>query len=260
MPNPSPIIAQLTDLHLPSGFAHTPNAARTLTRALARAQMLGASAFLLTGDLINNGTTADYDALFGSLKQTGKPFFALAGNHDVSFEHNAHLPYDKRFLTPPLAANLPDKRLISNAVLPFSGFNLIILDSTVLGKEHGFLTDNTLDFLARTLTQNLKIPTIIALHHPPVTVGSAWIDALGLKNPQALASVVQSLSNVTAIVAGHVHQATILPFAGTQVYTAPALSRQFLPNSDAFALDNKAAGFALFGVKYGKFWQQVVRL
>lgn len=252
------IIAHLSDLHL---SPHKPHYQTQFLQILALAQRHEPDLLLLTGDLVNDGDKSIYDWLFDTLQRTGIAFACVAGNHDVTYEVGATLAFEKRTFLP----ITPDKRLLHRTKLDLmthaGTWQLLLLDSTVSGQIFGRLDQETLAWLSNSLLNDN--PTLIALHHPPVLVGSAWIDAYCLQNRQAFWQCLSNAPHVHAILTGHVHQAHALP-APTQhqctVYTTPATSRQFLPHRDDFALDTLMHGFGLITLSnQNKITSQIIR-
>ena len=47
---------------------------------------------------------------------------------------------------------------------------------------------------------------LICLHHPPLPVGSKWLDQVGLKNGDEFLRIIGRPGNVRAAIFGHVHQ------------------------------------------------------
>ena len=85
----------------------------------------------------------------------------LAGNHD-DVQH--------------LATALPMPKS-----LEMDGWRIVLLHTGVPGEDGGHLSESELSFLEETLSAVTQ-PTLIALHHPPVALGSRWLDAIGLSN------------------------------------------------------------------------------
>lgn len=224
-------IAQLSDLHL----SDKPSRQRFL-EVLAFTLTKQPNFLLLTGDLVNDGQQMGYDWLFDVLDDTKLPYACVAGNHDVNHqgEHWHHL-------TPSLCH--PSLRGMGHYGL--AHWQLLTLNSSVGGAIGGFLDQHSLHFITQILTHDPR-PAIIALHHHPTAVGSAWIDAHLLANGRQLEKLLDTFDHVKAVVCGHVHQAHTLPFGRTLLYTCPAVSRQFLPFVDDFAIDTLPAGFRLF--------------
>ena len=74
-------------------------------------------------------------------------------------------------------------------------------------------------------------------------MGSRWLDGVGLRNGNQLMEIVTATSNVRAVVWGHVHQASDRRRDGVRLISTPSTCSQFLPNSDAFALDSRPPGY-----------------
>jgi 3',5'-cyclic AMP phosphodiesterase CpdA len=47
---------------------------------------------------------------------------------------------------------------------------------------------------------------LLAVHHVPLSIGSPWMDGMGMENPEDLFGVMDRFSNVRALVCGHIHQ------------------------------------------------------
>lgn len=240
-------IAQLSDFHLTGRIGQSPSYHRFL-QVFNLAKLQQPDLWLLTGDLVNDGNSDAYDWLFAQFAQTGVPYFAIAGNHDVTHEIGIGLPHDQRLHLP----IRPDARLLNchrHALDPV-GWQLLMLDSTISGETHGVIDSSALSWLDKTLQQHSS-PTIIALHHHPLPVGSAWIDAYALQNREAFWTIIDKHCHVQGIVCGHVHQAWHLQPTidhSVQLLTCPSTDRQFAPLEDAFTLDNVSAGFRMIHI------------
>lgn len=240
-------IAQISDLHLTGKTGSAPSFTRFST-LLQHACTHRPDLLLLTGDLCNDGNLANYDWLFEQLYATQIGFVCIAGNHDVTHEIGLKKPHDERIHLP----LSPDARLLDCHRLTIdmlgATWQLLLLDSSVGGEGFGRLSAPTLQWLDHTL-QAHPLPTLIALHHHPTAVGSAWIDALMLQNGDEFWQIIQKHPHAAAVLCGHVHQAQqlqVLPHC--VLLTTPASDRQFLPNSDDFATDTRTAGFRLIQI------------
>lgn len=240
------VIAQISDLHL---SMHDSKNTDKFLMVLKLALNHQPNLLLLTGDLVNDGIKALYDWLFKILGDTGIPFLCLTGNHDITHEIGCNLPfYDRQFLPIPADGRLINThRLIIE--LPHATWQILAVNSAVHGQVEGRLDNAQLEFLKIHLDSNL--PTIIAMHHHPVSVGSSWIDRYILQNHNELWQMLSFYPCLQAILCGHVHQAHVLPtptpYPAT-LYTCPATSRQFLPHYDDFMLDNTPSGFRLIHI------------
>ena len=238
-------IAQISDLHLTGEVgvsASYQNFLKVLELAIAQAPNL----LLLTGDLVNDGTVAGYDWLFDVLHNTNISFACIAGNHDVTHELGAELPFDKRQFLP----IMPDKRLLSQHTITIhldgQLWQIVLLHSPIAGQIAGQLSQSTLAWLKHTLANH--IPSIIAMHHHPISVGSAWIDAYQLQNDTEFWRIIDQYPNVHSVLCGHVHQVHTIK-APTRhictVHTCLSTDRQFMPYHDSFMLDNQQGGLRI---------------
>lgn len=248
-------LAQLSDLHL-AGAVGTDISYHRFLLVLTLAKKSKANFLLLTGDLVNDGNPDGYDWLFEQLDKVGIDYVAIAGNHDVTHEHNAHLPFEKRTFSPIKA----DKRLQDCRKIEINDWQILLLNSTIAGQIGGKLSNYQLDWLHTQLADDPS-PALIALHHHPVAVGSKWIDEYKLANGTELLTVINQHDNAKILICGHIHQAHDLPFGNATLYTAPAVSRQFLPFSDEFRLDSLPIGFRQISLwSNGEFDSQVRRV
>jgi len=103
-------------------------------------------------------------------------------------------------------------------------------------------------------------PTVLFVHHPPFAVGSAWVDALGLRDAEPLLQVAASAPQVQAICAGHVHQECEKRIDDLQLLTTPSAVIQFGVNSPEFSLDFIPPGFRVLYLEGKVFRSEVIRL
>ena len=75
------------------------------------------------------------------------------------------------------------------------------------------------------------------MHHQPLPMGSAWLDGVGLRDADEFLACLDRHRHVRGVVWGHVHQASDRTRNGVRFLSTPSTCAQFLPDSDAFALD-----------------------
>ncbi|MFA9486540.1 MULTISPECIES: metallophosphoesterase [unclassified Moraxella] len=234
-------IAQISDLHL-SDESSFNQFLSVLTLALKESPDL----LLLTGDLVNDGNRQGYDRLYKTLIFTKIPFLCLAGNHDVTAEIGHHLPFDERtFLPIRLDDRLPDRQRLTIKMANIT-WQILAINTAISGQIGGYVSRENLEFLSKHLTCNQ--PTIIAMHHHPQPVGSAWIDEYMLQNHDEFWQTLSCFDNIKAVICGHVHQAHRIDTHNTSLYTCPASSRQFLAYHDDFTIDDTPPGFRLIHI------------
>jgi hypothetical protein len=100
------------------------------------------------------------------------------------------------------------------------------------------------------------VPTLLALHHPPVTTGVPAWDRDGLPAPdqRALAAVLERHPQVQRLVAGHLHRTIAADLAGRAVLTVPSTYVQGRLDLEAqeLALVDEPAGFAVHTLSEGR--------
>ncbi|WP_348766161.1 metallophosphoesterase [uncultured Salinisphaera sp.] len=217
-------LLHLTDLHLladPEANLHGWPVEQAFQRVLAGAlaDTPRPDAIILGGDLVDDESEHGYARLDATLACLPCPVLAMAGNHD----------------DPARMARML-KHAVVHDRLELGGWQLIALDSHIQGSDAGALGRDQIERLDGWLQANTA-PTLVCLHHPPVDVGAAWIDAIGLRDRDALEDVIARHSQVNALVCGHAHQAAELAFAGRACLITPSTMRQFAPGSCDFAED-----------------------
>lgn len=209
------LLAQLTDTHLTapgrlaSGRVDT---AAHLRRAVARLNTLRLDAVILSGDLADRGEAAEYAALAEILAELRAPVFAVPGNHDARAPLRA--AFSAGFLDPavPFCAGVAED-------FPL---RLIGLDSSVPGAPHGELGAAQLAWLAARLAERPDAPTLVFVHHPPFATGIAHMDAMNLKDGDALLDLLARHPQVLHLACGHVHRAIGTVARGVAVSVAPS--------------------------------------
>jgi 3',5'-cyclic AMP phosphodiesterase CpdA len=210
-------IAQISDLHIkePGVLAYgRVDTAAALERCIValnqwqpRPDMV-----VISGDLVDAPTGAEYEHLKQLLGPLQLPFVAIPGNHDSRQMMRAAFPLDYTAQAPgPL-----------NQRVEVEGLDLVLLDSSVPGQPYGELDETTLPWLEAILASASHRPTLLFLHHPPFKTGIAHMDRQNLRNAGALANVVRRHPRVQLIAAGHVHRAVLTMFAGVPATICPA--------------------------------------
>ncbi len=224
-------LLQITDLHLredPQGHLRGAITLSTLQSCLAAAAATGPyDAILVTGDLVQDEPLG-YAHLHGLLAHATVPVLCLPGNHD-----------DPQRLAQAFHA-APFQTL---GHLLLGNWIIIGVDSTEPRKDSGRLSPHEYARLEQTLAAHPDRHALIALHHPPVQLGSRWLDALGLADAERFWAIVERHAHVRAVVFGHAHQVYAGSRGPVTVLGTPATSAQFLPQSDDFAIDDLPPGW-----------------
>jgi 3',5'-cyclic AMP phosphodiesterase CpdA len=216
------IVAQITDFHisLPDGEPERLFGTSThLRRAVAHLNSLESppDVVLATGDLVHEGTLAEYRLLSELLAPLEAPVYLIPGNHD-----------DREALRGAFAdrSYVPAEGFIHYTVedLPL---RLIGLDTFIPDEIGGTLCEARLAWLAARLEEAPERPTVVFMHHPPCESGVGQMDAWKLRNSEAFGEVVVRHPQIERIVCGHLHRPVSWRWKGTLVSTCPSTAHQF---------------------------------
>jgi Icc protein len=226
-------LLQLTDTHLfadPLGEVYGIRTSESLARVLGQALASGPSpdALLLTGDVADDGSEAAYLRVRERLSPLGRPVYCVPGNHDEPRT---------------MARVLGGGGFQVGGRASLGAWTLLLLDSHVPGEPHGRLGEAALARLEADLEAQADRHVLVAVHHPPVPLGSAWIDAMGLEDGEALLERLGRHPRACMVTSGHVHQAFAAPRARLQVFTSPSTCAQFAPGAADFELDVRPPGW-----------------
>jgi 3',5'-cyclic-AMP phosphodiesterase len=233
MAEPLPdVIVQLTDLHVQVGPGDVV-ASERVAAAVELVSRIDAplAGILLTGDLVNSGTAAEYARLRELLEPVGTlgvPLVPVVGNHD----DRALLCSTFAELGHPVASE-DGEHVQYEATL--GGHTVLVLDTQRTGYDDGELCAARFEWLEAAFTRSAGRPTIVAMHHPPTNVGLAWADAIGLPadDRRRFAELVATAPHVERIVAGHVHRACITSVAHVPVFVCPSVHYPAQPDIGA---------------------------
>ena len=212
------LIAQLSDPHVrPQGVLYQgvvdsngmlANAVAQLNRLDPRPDLV-----LLTGDLVDTGSAAEYDMLRTLLAPLPMPLLVIPGNHD-----------DRQAFRQAFSdhAYLPTAGPMNYAADRFGAVRIVAIDVTVPGQHHGNFDEGHARWLDEVLASEPARPTLIMLHQPPFEIAVPYLDAYQCRNGKLLAKVVERYPCVERIVCGHVHRHMQLRFGGTALCTAPS--------------------------------------
>lgn len=227
-------LLQLTDTHL---FAHeernllsvnTTESFHAVVAAILERQV-HFDAILATGDISQDHTLESYQKFERGIQPLAKPCFWLPGNHDDQPNMNALFPSQQI-------------QAVQHVLLG-EHWQMILLDSQVLGVPYGQLSDEQLALLDNKLRDYPDRYALVLLHHHPLLAGSAWLDQHTLKQSDAFWQVVDQHRAVRAVLCGHIHQEMDQQRGEVRVMATPSTCVQFKPHSADFALDRRSPGW-----------------
>ena len=203
---------QLSDPHLGADWGgHDPAAA--LAAAVESVQALRPRPTPCSCPATSPSTRqdAEYHHVRELLSSIDAPLHVLPGNHDDRAAFRRHFDLPGMNGEPvQYAADLGPLRLV-------------VLDTTRPGEDPGALDEERLSWLDAELAAAPEAPTVLAMHHPPLTTGIPALDAIGLpaEDRRALAAVVERHPQVRRLVAGHMHRTITAVLAGRAVLVGP---------------------------------------
>jgi Icc protein len=210
-------IVHLSDCHLTStGVAYNGVIDPEVTLAavvaeLRRGQANGHrfDAVVLSGDLTDSGDPDAYRRLRAAVEPLGVPLVYATGNHDVRVAFHREL------------LGVDDAKPRVQQTMLGDRLRIVTLDSTIVGKGHGRLTDDTLRELGRILGTPAPDGTLVVLHHAPIPPPTPLLTYFTLEREsrRALAGVIAG-TDVRLVLAGHHHLAQSGTLGGVPVAVA----------------------------------------
>lgn len=245
-------ILQISDPHLMSqtdGRMHGIRPYDTLRSVLGAARSIHGTPehVVFSGDLSQEHTEMGYRQLANVLHDWIECSSFVPGNHDDRQELINVFPQPK-----------------SNATcvtfrLTAGEWQIIGLDSHSPGNVFGELSSPQLEILENWIAKDRSRPTLLFLHHPPISVESPCLDPLVLQNGTDLAEAISG-TGVRGIFCGHVHHEYEGDLAGVPVYTTPSTAFQFKPHTDRPAMDPQPPGWRSIMLEEDIFTTNVHRL
>lgn len=217
-------VLQISDCHVagdPDELYRGLDARAGLDAILRRAREWQPDLLLLTGDASEDASTASYEWLAARLAASGYPLLAVPGNHDDAPRMRRHLP--GTVVGAPLARDL-------------GGWRLVLLDSSVPGEVPGRLGRPSLERLDAVLGES-DSPSLVALHHQPLPMGSPWIDRYPLLDPEPFWEVLGQHRQVRMVLWGHVHHALEFEVNGIAALACPSTASNSLAYRKRFTPD-----------------------
>ena len=152
---------------------------------------------LLTGDISDDGSLPALRRVNDLIDGLSAPVLALAGNHD-----------DGNYVRTVFG---------STDTAEVGAWRVIAVESSVPGEIHGSVD---VDELSRRLDALDDRPTLIAIHHPPLSPSThPWFQLLGAEE---LLAALRARPHVRAVVSGHLHEAFERRSGDLPVFSGPS--------------------------------------
>lgn len=232
-------LVQLTDLHLlanPRGRVRKVDVRAAFARVLHEARGREPDYYVLTGDLADDGKRESYEALREMLREVLDHTVVLPGNHD-----------DPSLLRTffPSSVGAPGR---VGFTFHAGGWQVIGLDTKVAGRVLGRIGPEQSSWLDAELSSSGE-PAIVFLHHPPIRVGTRWLDPSRLADAERLSELARKHLRLRVIACGHAHMDVSGRLGGADVFVTPSTAFQFVAGSwwpRITGHDGQGTGFRLF--------------
>lgn len=234
-------LVQFTDTHLlgdPHGGLRGVTTLPRLQACLAHAQrrFLPADAIAITGDIVHD-EAAGYGAIDLLFGQSDSPVLLVPGNHDVPDELERRLGHG------PFRVGGTHR---------FGAWRVVLLGSWFAESANGEgrLGDDQLAALETTLGEEPATHALVLVHHPPILMDAAGMDALRLADGDALMRTIERHPQVRGLAWGHAHQALdVFGGRGLRLMCTPATCMQFRPRDPGFVVDGRPPGYRVIDLQ-----------
>jgi 3',5'-cyclic-AMP phosphodiesterase len=177
-------IAQISDTHLreqPADLADRLGPDACLERTVDALRAHSPDAVLLTGDIADDGSVEGTNRVRTIVESLGIPIIATPGNHDVTAQV---------------------EQVFGSTNVNVPGWEIVVVNTVIPATEHGRVD---IEMLQEQLAQTEGRPTLIAMHHPPITLSThRWFQLDGAGD---MVRLITQHRNVKAVVSGHLHEA-----------------------------------------------------
>lgn len=207
-------VVQLSDTHLvrdrtdPGDPTNADDCARRTIAALGDRH---ADLVLLTGDLTNDGSAEGCRRLRALVEPFGAPILATPGNHDL----------------PESVAEV----FGTADTIELGAWRVLVIDTTIPGCDDGQI--DAAAFGARLDAVDVR-PTLVALHHPPVSPSTNPM--FRLAGATDLVAACAARPHVRGIVSGHLHEAFDRTAGDVPVVGCPSTWYAIVHEGDTYRL------------------------
>lgn len=205
---------------------------------------------IVTGDHTHDELPESYAAVRDILQAWGDSLWQIPGNHDdrsvlrSSFPHRIQGKGSERI----------------NFAFPTEQWLCVGLDTHIPGEVSGMIDDGQISWLRDLINGQSRRKVVLFMHHPPVEVGSEWMDRIGLSGRERLQSLIRDDHRIRFVCCGHVHHEFRFQVAGCEVFTTPSTGLQFDPHGSAPRFAADAPGYRVIELNGSDFSTRVVRL
>ena len=248
-------LLQLTDLHV----FRDPNArlkgipTRELLEDVVQHIVNSGETFdyvVVTGDHTHDELPESYEAVRFILSPWIDRLFLVPGNHD-----------DRKVLR----SVFPDRvsgvgQQLINFSFTTGSWLCLGLDTHVPGAVPGLIEASQVNWAQHQLANSSASSVALFFHHPPVDVGSLWMDPIGLAGKELLQQWFEQEPRIRLVCCGHVHHEFQCRVGHAAVYTTPSTGIQFSPEGSTPTFVAAPPGYRIIELNDDSWSTRVVRL
>ena len=134
------------------------------------------------------------------------------------------------------------------------------LDTHVPGAVSGRIGADQVGWIREQLDQHRPRAAVLFMHHPPVELGLAWLDRIGLEDARLLQDLLAEEPRIRLVCCGHVHHESSNRIGAAEIVTVPSTGLQFSPVSDVAEFVTAPPGYRLIELGDDGYSTSVVRL
>ncbi|MDX7990233.1 metallophosphoesterase [Xenorhabdus littoralis] len=184
---------------------------------------------IISGDISNDGDIDSYKYFFKKMESLNTPYIAILGNHDLKDNFDIVLKEEKT------------KNLITSREYNNKNWYITSVDTVVEGEDYGFISEDNLAELERTIIANNNVNIAVFTHHHAIPVDTPIVDSCMLNNASALLELCEKYK-VKFIGSGHAHTPRVWHYHDMTACVAPAVVFQWLSGTDTVKI-SKGFGF-----------------
>jgi Icc protein len=173
-----------------------------------------------TGDLSHNGRTDEYKLIKSIMDGLKAPYLITAGNRDST--KNLINAFDLS------SVECNDQQLLQYGS-DISGYRLVSVDTSSQNSNLGLLNFSKLANLDELLRQKQNCPTIIFMHHPPISLSNSEPPEHEYENFKMIknfAEIVDRHPQIIAFLCGHIHRAFTSHINASPIMVTPPLAKR----------------------------------
>jgi len=205
---------------------------------------------VVTGDQTHDELPETYAAVREALAPFLDRLWLVPGNHD-----------DRVLLRAAFADRIPADGA-GRVTFSFraGGWLCLGLDTQVPGAVGGRLGAEQVAWIRAQLDEHRPGAAVLFMHHPPVELGLAWLDRIGLEDADLLQGLLVDEPRVRLVCCGHVHHESSHRVGSAEVVTVPSTGLQFSPTGDVAEFVTAPPGYRLIELGDDGYSTTVVRL